>query len=58
MDMPVKPVNKQATNNAEHVTSYYAASAHVQPVRPSLVGDLSFDICVVGAGFSLSLIHI
>ena len=52
MDMPVKPVNKQATNNAEHVTSYYAASAHVQPVRPSLVGDLSFDICVVGAGFS------
>ena len=48
MDMPVKRVNK----NAEHVTSYYAASAHAQPVRPSLVGDLSFDICVVGAGFS------
>ena len=47
MDMPV-----QATNNAEHVTSYYAASAHTQPVRVSLVGDLSFDICVVGAGFS------
>jgi len=47
MDMPV-----QATNNAEHVTSYYAASAHTQPVRASLVGDLSFDICVVGAGFS------
>ena len=48
MDMPVRPVK----NNAEHVTSYYAASAHAQPVRPSLVGDLSFDICVVGAGFS------
>ena len=47
MDMPL-----QATNNAEHVTSYYAASAHTQPVRASLVGDLSFDICVVGAGFS------
>ena len=50
--MPVTLFNKRATHNAEHTTSYYAASAHAQPARPPLAGDLSFDICVVGAGFS------
>jgi len=38
--------------DGEHTGSYYAASAHPQPLRPALVGDQQFDVCVVGAGFS------
>jgi len=36
----------------EHTTSYYAASANPSPERPSLKGDLTVDILVVGAGYS------
>ena len=35
-----------------HTSSYYAASAHASPVRSTLTGDYTVDICVVGAGFS------
>ena len=35
-----------------HTTSYYAASASDKTIRPSLEGDISADICVIGAGFT------
>ncbi|MGD0866068.1 MAG: FAD-binding oxidoreductase [Rhizomicrobium sp.] len=31
---------------------YYAASAPPTPARPALSGDLSVDVCVIGAGFT------
>lgn len=36
----------------EHAASWYAASANAAPERPSLAGDVSCDVCVVGAGFT------
>lgn len=38
--------------DAQHVRSYYAASANPAPRRPPLKGARSADICVVGAGYS------
>ncbi|MCE8037140.1 MULTISPECIES: FAD-binding oxidoreductase [unclassified Halomonas] len=38
--------------NAEHVASYYAATANPAPERPALEGDIECDVCVVGAGFT------
>jgi gamma-glutamylputrescine oxidase len=35
-----------------HVGSYYAASAHAAPERPSLAGAVDCDVCVVGAGIA------
>lgn len=32
--------------------SYYQASAHPFPPRPRLNGDLTADICIIGAGFT------
>lgn len=37
---------------AEHVSSYYAATAHKKDARPSLQGAAQADICIVGAGFT------
>ena len=34
----------------EHVDSYYAATAHPAPARPTLEGDTRADVCVIGAG--------
>ncbi|MCJ9430281.1 FAD-binding oxidoreductase [Kordiimonas sp. A6E486] len=36
----------------DHTGSYYAASAHATPARPSLKGDVSTDVCIIGAGFT------
>lgn len=36
----------------EHVASYYAASANPCAPRPALEGEVSCDVCVVGAGFT------
>ena len=38
--------------NGDHTTSFYAASANIHTLRPTLKGDLTFDVCVIGAGFS------
>ncbi|WP_415184725.1 NAD(P)/FAD-dependent oxidoreductase [Phaeovulum sp.] len=38
--------------NGQHTTSYYAASANPAPERPPLTGQVTADICVVGAGYS------
>src|SRR4051812_33830366 len=35
-----------------HATSYYAASAHLSPVRPALSGTVDCDVCVVGGGIA------
>ncbi len=35
-----------------HTGSYYAASANPSPDRPALIGDITADVCVVGAGYS------
>ncbi|HCS23595.1 MAG TPA: gamma-glutamylputrescine oxidoreductase, partial [Rhodospirillaceae bacterium] len=36
----------------DHVASYYAATANASPGRPPLMGDISADVCVIGAGYS------
>jgi gamma-glutamylputrescine oxidase len=38
--------------NAEHVASYYAATANPVPERHALAGDIECEVCVVGAGFT------
>ena len=38
--------------NAEHVASYYTATANPSPERPALEGDIECEVCVVGAGFT------
>jgi gamma-glutamylputrescine oxidase len=35
-----------------HVDSYYAASANFSPPRQSLQGELTADVCVIGAGIT------
>lgn len=40
------------TSAAQHVGSYYAASAHPVAVRPALKGRETTQVCVIGAGFS------
>lgn len=37
---------------AAHTRSYYAATAHPQPYRPALAGEVQAEVCVIGAGFS------
>ncbi|MEH6566318.1 MAG: FAD-binding oxidoreductase [Halopseudomonas sp.] len=37
---------------AQHTTSYYAASANAAPARPSLQGRHETDVCVIGAGYT------
>lgn len=32
--------------------TYYAATAHSAPARPPLEGDVTADVCVIGAGFT------
>lgn len=39
-------------NQPAYAATYYAATAHPQPLRPSASGDADCDVCVVGAGFS------
>jgi len=35
-----------------HASSYYAATRNPAPDRPALRGDITADVCVVGAGFT------
>ena len=42
----------QPIHNTQHAASYYAASANRQLAYPSLRGELSADVCIVGGGFS------
>lgn len=36
----------------QHTTSYYAASANDQGIRPALAGHITSDICIIGAGYT------
>lgn len=38
--------------SSDHARSYYRASAHAMPERPSLGADLTADVCVIGGGFT------
>lgn len=40
------------TERAPHAPSLYAATAHEAPERPPLDGDVSCDVCVIGAGYT------
>lgn len=40
------------TRPAEHTTSYYAATVNDATTHESLRGDVSADVCVIGAGFT------
>lgn len=44
--------NTAAGDQATHVRSYYAATAHPAPERLPLRGRQTADVCVIGAGFS------
>lgn len=35
-----------------HTSSYYAASANDKNIRPELTGEVTADVCVIGAGFT------
>lgn len=35
-----------------HAPSWYADTAHPAPARPMLVGDVTADVCIVGAGYT------
>jgi gamma-glutamylputrescine oxidase len=37
---------------AEHVDSYYAATANDRALRPRLEGDVQAEVCVIGGGFT------
>lgn len=45
-------MSKGYAGDGAHTTSYYAASANPAPNRPALLGAHSFDVCIVGAGYS------
>jgi gamma-glutamylputrescine oxidase len=38
--------------NPGHTSSWYAASANVKTVRPTLEGALDADVCIIGGGFT------
>ena len=40
------------TESTEHTASYYAATAHEQTDYPTLNGEVTVDVAVVGAGFT------
>ncbi len=40
------------TQAVQHAASYYAASANQSAERPALAGDVTCDVCVIGAGFA------
>src|SRR5262245_7234041 len=43
---------KQAAMPAEHVKSYYAATANPAPRYPALAGNVDCDVCVIGGGIA------
>lgn len=37
---------------ATHIDSYYSASANPAPLHPTLAGDVTADVCVIGGGIA------
>ena len=44
--------NRTSETNQGHAPSWYAHSANDKTVRPSLEGEHTADVCIVGAGFT------
>ena len=44
--------SSNATTNPGHAGTYYAATANDKTVHPELEGEISADVCVIGAGFT------
>ncbi|MDN3522439.1 NAD(P)/FAD-dependent oxidoreductase [Halomonas ramblicola] len=49
--MSISPVSS-ASSVIGHAASWYAATANPAPERPALEGEVTCDVCVVGAGFT------
>ncbi len=47
-----EPMNHSTKPNADHVRSWYAATAHTLPNCPTLKESIDVDVCVVGGGFT------
>lgn len=52
MNAAARVVSEASTARAQHVASYYAATATPMPGYPALAGDTEADVCVVGAGIA------
>src|SRR5690606_25820279 len=39
-------------DSAGHAPSYYAATANDRRLRPRLEGEVTADVCIIGAGFT------
>lgn len=48
---PYRGVNSRVTMS-DHVNSYYAATANPYHSHPELAGEVTADVCVIGAGFT------
>lgn len=51
----VRPSGKvvgSALPRVEHVDSWYASSAHAAPAHPALLGEVSADVVILGAGIA------
>jgi gamma-glutamylputrescine oxidase len=45
-------MNRSTKSNADHIRSWYAATAHTLPNCPTLEESIDADVCVVGGGFT------
>ena len=48
----------QPVHSPQHAASYYAASVNRQQAYPPLDGERQVDVCIVGGGFSGTLLAI
>ena len=47
-----EPMNHSTKSNADHIRSWYAATAHTLPNCRTLEESIDADVCVVGGGFT------
>jgi gamma-glutamylputrescine oxidase len=50
--MALKTSDNPGHDNPGHAGSWYAASAKDKRVRPPLTGEITADVCIIGAGFT------
>ena len=50
--LPLESAGSDYCGDGAHAPSYWAATVPPAPERPPLAGDMSCDVCIVGAGFS------
>lgn len=44
--------NSNTISNPGHAATYYAATANDKTVHPELEGEITTDVCIIGAGFT------